>query len=270
MRILQALYLSVFSIILIFSANIANAGDKVVFSGSTTILPFMEKMAPLFKKQGMDIEVQAGGSSVGYKTAHMGMADIGMMSREMKASEAKNLKKLAIARDWLIMIAHKDAPMDNITSQQVIDIYTGKTKELNGFKINAIAKENGRGTKEVFDHFFHLGKKAGHPIAKNLIIIGPNGQAITTLAHDPHGLAYLSYSAVEAAINQGEPIKMLTLDGVDGSKLKNVLDGTYKLQRTLNLVYQDKKADLMKRVRAVLATDEARKIFKDNGVQPVL
>ena len=266
MRIFQTLFFSIFSIIFFSTAN---AGDKVVFAGSTTILPFMEKMAPLFKKQGMDIEVQAGGSSVGYKTAYMGMADIGMMSREMKESEAKNLKKLAIARDWLIMIVHKDAPMKNITSQEVVDIYTGKSKKLSDFNINAIAKENGRGTKEVFDHYFHLGKKHDRPIAKNLVIIGPNGQSITTLAHDPHGLAYLSYSAVEAAIKQGEPIKMLTLDGVEGT-VENVMNGTYKLQRTLNLVYKDKKADLIKRVKSVLVTDEARKIFKDNGVQPDL
>ncbi len=265
MRTFGVLFLSLF---ILFSAS-ANAGDKVVFAGSTTVLPFMEKMAPLFKKQGMDIEVQAGGSSVGYKTAYMGMADIGMMSREMKPAEAKNLKKLAIARDWLIMIANKDAPFDNITTQEVLDIYTGKTKELHGFKIDAIAKENGRGTKEVFDHFFHFGKKHGHPLAKDLIIIGPNGQSITTLAHDPHGLAYLSYSAVEAAIKQGEPIKMLTLDGVAGTP-ENVLNGKYKLQRTLNLVYKDKNADLIKRIRSVLATDEAREIFTKNGVQPDL
>ena len=267
MRKLVILFLTLsLSILTAFSAN---AGDKVVFAGSTTCLPFIEKMAPLFKKAGMDIEVQAGGSSVGYKTTYMGMADIGMMSREMKPSEAKHLKKLAMAVDWLIMIAHKDAPFDNITSQEVVDIYTGKTKELHGFKINAIAKENGRGTKEVFDHYFHLGKKHKRPIAKDLVIIGPNGQAITTLAHDPHGLAYLSYSAVEAAIEQGEPIKMLTLDGVAGTK-ENVLSDKYKLKRTLNLVYKEKNADLMKRVRKVLASDEAREIFRKGGVEPLL
>jgi len=266
MRILLALCLTVLSMGSVISAS---AGEKVVFAGSTTVLPFMEKMAPFFKKEGMDVEIQAGGSSVGYKTTYMGMADVGMMSREMKPSEAKNLKKLAIARDWLIMIAHKDAPFNNITTQEVIDLYTGKTKKLGDFKINAIAKENGRGTKEVFDHFFHLGKKAGHPIAKNLVIIGPNGQSIATLAHDPNGLAYLSYSAVEAAIKQGEPIKMLTLDGVEGTP-ENVMNGKYKLQRTLNLVYKEKKADLIKRISKVLATDEARKIFTENGIQPDL
>lgn len=266
MRILLAFCLTVLSL---SSITPVIAGEKVVFAGSTTVLPFMEKMEPLFKKQGMDIEVQAGGSSVGYKTTHMGVADIGMMSREMKSSEAKNLKKLAIARDWLIMITHKDAPIDNITHQEVLDVYTGKTKELHGFKINAVAKENGRGTKEVFDHFFHFGKKYGNPLARNLVIIGPNGQSITTIAHDPNGLAYLSYSAVEAAIKQGEPIKMLTLDGVAGTP-ENVINGTYKLQRTLNLVYKEKKADLIKRVKSVLSTEEARKIFIKNGVQPAL
>jgi ABC-type phosphate transport system substrate-binding protein len=167
------------------------------------------------------------------------------------------------------MVANKDAPFDNITSEEVVDLYTGKTKELNGYKINAIAKEAGRGTKTIFDHYFHLGKKAGNPLAKDLIIIGPNGQAITTVAGDPHGLTMLSYSAVEAGIEQGEPLKMQTLDGVAGTP-ENAKSGEYKLQRSLNLVYKPENEALAERIKKVLATDEARKILTDGGIAPVL
>jgi phosphate transport system substrate-binding protein len=151
----------------------------------------------------------------------------------------------------------------------VLNLYTGKVKELHGYKLNVVAKEAGRGTKTIFDHHFHLGKKDGHPLDRSLIIIGPNGQAITTVAGDPHGITYLSYSAVEAAIKQGEPIKMLTLDGVAGTP-ENAASGEYSLQRTLNLVYKPENEALAERVKKALATDEARQIFIDGGVGPVL
>ncbi len=244
------------------------AAETVTFAGSTTLLPFMEKMAPLLEKAGMKASIQAGGSSVGFKTAKMGMADFGMMSRELKEEEKPYVKKMVVARDWLVMLANKAVPFDNITTQQVIDLYTGKIKAINGYELHPVAKEAGRGTKAAFDEFFKLGKY-GRPLDRGLIIIGANGQAITAVAGDPHAIAYLSYSAVEAAIKQGEPVKMLKLDGVEGTP-ENVVSGKYKLQRTLNLVYKEKNAALAERVRKVLATDAARKIFLDGGTRPEL
>ncbi len=263
MRSFVLLFLSVFSI---FSAN---AGESITFAGSTTILPFMEKLSPLLAKQGIDAKIQAGGSSAGFKATKSGIADFGMMSRELKKNEKPHVETLVISRDWLVMITHKDAPFDNITHEEILDLYTGKARSLHGFKLNVIAKEAGRGTKTIFDHYFHLGKKAGHPIARDLVIIGPNGQAITTVAGDKHGITYLAYSAVDAAIKQGEPIKMLTLDGVAGTP-ENVNANKYTLQRSLNLVYKKKNAALADKISKALSNDEARKILIKGGVQPSL
>jgi phosphate transport system substrate-binding protein len=252
---------------LFFAASVA--AETVTFAGSTTLFPFMEQLTPVLAEAGMEAKIQAGGSSAGFKAVQTGIADFGMMSRDLKKDEAPLVKELVVSRDWLVMVANKDIPFDNLTSEEIVDLYTGKTKEVQGYKLNAIAKEAGRGTKAVFDEYFHLGTKEGHPLDKGLIIIGPNGQAITTVAGDPHGLSYLSYSAVEAAIKQGEPIKMLKLDGVDGSP-ENVESGKYALVRTLILVYKPENEDLAKRLSEALATDAARKVFIDGGVQPTL
>ena len=266
MRVFPALCFTVFSF---FSFSSVSANESVTFAGSTTVFPFMEKLAPLLKKQGIDAKVQAGGSSAGYKAVKSGIAQFGMMSRELKKKEKPHVETLVLSRDWLVIMTHKDAPFDNITHEEILELYTGKIKELHGYKLNVIAKEAGRGTKTIFDHYFHLGKKAGHPISRDLVIIGPNGQAITTVAGDPHGITYLSYSAVDAAIKQGEPVKMIKLDGIEGTP-ENVENGTYTLQRALNLVYLKKNADLADRLRKALANDEARKILIDGGLQPAL
>jgi phosphate transport system substrate-binding protein len=241
------------------------AAETLVFAGSTTVLPIMEAMTPVFEEHGIEPEIQAGGSTAGYKAAKMGMADIGMMSRELKDAEAEDVDSQAIARDWLVFVANEDAPFDNITTEQVVDLYTGKTDELDGYKINAVDKEAGRGTKTRFDRYFDL---AGET-ASDLVVIGPNGQAVTTVAGDPHGLAYLSWGFTQAAIEQGEPLKILDLDGVAPTP-ENVKSGEYGLARNLNLVYTDKNAEAMERVREVLATPEAEAIFLEMGYSPAL
>lgn len=258
MRSITLIFLSVFSI---FSAH----ADSVTFAGSTTILPLMEAMTPLFKKHGIEPKIQAGGSSAGFKAARMGMADIGMMSREPKEAEKKYVTQQVIARDWVVMIANKNAPFDNITSQQVVDIYTGKTDNINGYKINALDKEVGGGTKTRFDSFFNVKGET----SRSLLIIAPSGQTVATLAGDSHGLAYLGFGYTEAAIKKGEPIKVLKLDGITPSA-ENVKNGAYGVSRNLNLVYTSKNADTMERVRKVLATPEARDVFLSMGVSPVL
>lgn len=235
----------------------------VTFAGSSTIMPIMEAMQPVFKEHGIKPKIQGGGSSAGLKSTKLGMAEVGMVSRSLSEDELKTFKHLVISKDWVVLIAHKDAKFDDITSEQVVGIYSGEEKEIDGNRINPIAKENGRATKKVFDKYFKLKGK----LAKDLVIIGANGQAISSVANDPYGLTYVSYSSASEAVKQGEPIKILTLDSVEPTP-ENVKDDKYKLSRALNLVYMEKNEDLMKRLQEILSTPEARKVFEEANVMP--
>lgn len=243
----------------------AAGAETVVFAGSSTVMPIMEDMTPVFEAHGIEPEVQGGGSSAGFKAAQMGMADFGMMSRNLSAEEQEILDSMVIARDWIVLIAHAGAPFDEITSEQVVEIYTGEKTELGGIEIHPIAKESGRATKKVFDKYFDLGGR----LAPGLTIIGANGQAIATVARDPGGLAYVSYSAVEKAIEQGASIKMLTLDGVAGSP-ENAASGAYPLSRDLILAYQAGNEELVDKVKEILATPAAEEVFAQAGAMPAL
>jgi phosphate transport system substrate-binding protein len=116
-----------------------------------------------------------------------------------------------------------------------------------------------------FDSYFDIVGKT----ARDLIIIAPSGQTVATLAGDPHGLAYLGYGYTQGAIDKGEAIKILDLDGVAPTP-ENVQSGTYKVSRNLDLVYTEKNAEVMERVKKVLATPEAREVFVEMGVSPAL
>lgn len=255
---ISALFFSIFSMG-------AVSAEVVTFAGSSTVMPIIEAMEPVFSEHEIEIQVQGGGSSAGLKATKAGLAQIGMISRSLSEKEAQIFKKLTISKDWVVMISHSDLPIDDITSQQVVDIFSGTKAEIDGNRINPIAKEGGRATKKVFDKYFDLKGK----LDPKLVIIGANGQAIASVANDPFGMAYISYSAAIRAVEQGEPIKILTLDGVAGTP-ENVKSDTYKLSRALNLVYMEKDADLIERIRTVLATPEAEKVFTASNVMSAL
>lgn len=103
-----------------------NSEGKIVVAGSSSVTPVMEKLkeAYLAVNKEAEIEVQESDSTTGMTAAMEGTCDIGMASRELKDSESE-LKATAIAMDGIAVIVNKNNTLDDITSDQVKDIYLG-------------------------------------------------------------------------------------------------------------------------------------------------
>lgn len=107
-----------------------NASGKVTVGGSSSVYPVMEKLAEAYQKLNPDVtvEVQQSDSTTGMTSAISGVYDIGMASRELKDSELKEgLKPTVIATDGIAVIVNKENVVNELTSAQIKDIYTGKT-----------------------------------------------------------------------------------------------------------------------------------------------
>ncbi len=104
------------------------SSGKIVVSGSSSVTPLMEKLkeAYLKKNPGVDIEIQQSDSSTGISNTADGTCDIGMASRELKDSELeKGLSSTTIAMDGVAVIVNNDCPAEELSSEQVRDIFTG-------------------------------------------------------------------------------------------------------------------------------------------------
>ena len=74
-------------------------------------------------------------STTGVTNAIEGTCDIGMASRDLADSEVKKgAKATVIAKDGIAVIVNKDSKVDELTSAQVKDIYTGKTTKWAAIK----------------------------------------------------------------------------------------------------------------------------------------
>ena len=105
------------------------AEGKIVVAGSSSVTPVMEKLkeAYLAINPNATIEVQQSDSTTGMTSAMEGMCDIGMASRELKDSElAAGLTPTVIAMDGIAVVVNHNNTVDNLTSEQVKEIFTGK------------------------------------------------------------------------------------------------------------------------------------------------
>lgn len=243
MRILLKLSLLVFAMA---SGSIALAEDNhLSLTGSSTMAPLVLEIAKRYERQhpGVRIDVQTGGSSRGIVDARTGLADIGMVSRALKASE-KDLTSYPIAMDGIGIILHKSNPLNHLTERQITAIYTGQIgnwQEVGGpdLPVTVVHKAEGRSTLELFLQHFGLKNRQ----VKAQVIIGDNQQGIKTVSASRGAIGYVSIGTAEYEEHQGTPIKRLAIAGQPAT-VRAVAEGSYPLTRPLNLVVKGRPGDL--------------------------
>ena len=112
--------------------NGSKPSGTIKIAGSSTVTPVMEKLKEAYNKvnPNVDIQINMSDSSNGVKSVISGTADIGMASRELKASETEQgVEATVIAHDGIAVIVNKNNPLKGLSSEAVKNIYTGAAKK---------------------------------------------------------------------------------------------------------------------------------------------
>lgn len=105
---------------------------KLVIAGSSSVTPLMEKLKEAYEKinPNANLEILQSDSTTGVTSTSEGIADIGMVSREVKQSELKKgLKAQVLALDGLAVIVHKSNKLDDISKESVKKIFMGEVTD---------------------------------------------------------------------------------------------------------------------------------------------
>ena len=111
---------------------------SIDISGSTSLQPLMIELAAAFEKLQLNIKVNVsgGGSGTGYKNADEGVSAFGMISEEFNIEKAPSCTDYVVCKDGIAVIVNKDNTLDNITMEQLKNIYDEEAGA------NAVAKWN--------------------------------------------------------------------------------------------------------------------------------
>lgn len=234
----------------------------ITVAGSTSVQPFSEVLAQEFIKNhlGVKIDVQGGGSSQGIQAVTGGAADIGASSRELKPDEkASGLVETTIALDGIAVIVHPSNQINEITLNDLKDVYLGKIanwKELGGIDspITVVCREAGSGTRGAFEELV-MNKEN---ISNQVIIQNATGAVKTTVAGDEKAIGFVSM----AAINQD--VKTLKIDGIEAS-IANVKNGNYKISRPFLYLTKGQPQGLTKAFIDYVLSDEGQALMQEEG-----
>ena len=212
----------------------ATLSGSVSTNGSTS----MEKVIGALSEQfmadnsGVTVTYDPTGSGAGIEAASNGSADIGLASRALKDEEkASGLTETIVALDGIAVIVNADSKVENLTVEQIGEIFTGEItdwSEVGGDAgtISCIGREAGSGTRDGFESI--TGTKDACKLDQELT---STGGVIEAVAGNPNAIGYASLSAVEGK----NTVKAVTVGGVACTE-ETVLNGSYAIQRPFVLV----------------------------------
>ena len=246
-------------------AGLSYAQDLRI-DGSTTVLPITQKAAEVFMKKNPNIKVfvSGSGSGTGIKALIDGTTNIATSSREAKDKEISSAKQKGVsltghkvALDGIVPIVHPSMKINDITIEQLRDIYNGKIKrwkELGGpdRPISVVSRDTSSGTYEVWEEKVLKGDR----VRPDALLVASNGQAVQTVAQNKFAIGYIGVGYID------KTIKVLKVNG-NSASAKSVRDGSWLVARPLFMYTNGKPAGVIAKFIDFMLSKEGQKIVNE-------
>ncbi len=241
---------------IIFISLNAGAVD-LKFAGCLTIFDNVLKEAKqVFEsKTGYKIGVSGGGSGGGIKAVLNGVVDIGMVSRDLRQDElGLGLQVYNIGWTAVAIIVNKGINIDNLTSQEIRDIMTGRIKnwkEVGGpdLPVRVILCTKGCASREKFQEIIVKDEYLDGAI------VTPENTISDTVANTTGGIAPAGLVAIDRS-----KVRILKIDGIYPS-LENIRAKKYQI----NLITKGPAQGRVKEFIDFMLSPEGQEIVKRNG-----
>ncbi|MDA8235613.1 MAG: phosphate ABC transporter substrate-binding protein PstS family protein [Clostridia bacterium] len=197
---------------------------KLTASGSTAILPLAKKAAEEFQEKNPDvtINITGGGSFTGLKQVAEGAVDIGNSDVPAPSEDLyKDLVGYKVAVAPFVIITYKSNPVDNLTQDQLIDIFTGKTtnwKEIGGDDraITIIGRSKTSGSRATIKRAVLKDQE----FTDKAVVQDSNGSVRAGVSRTSGSIGYVDAAFID------DSIKVLKFNGVQYTD-DNVINGKY-------------------------------------------
>ena len=244
----------------------AKLSGTVATDGSTSMEKVIGALGEAFMEANPDttFTYNPTGSGSGIQAVQEGRCDIGLSSRALKDAEKEaGLTETVLAYDGIAMIVNPANPVEDLSLEQIADIYTGKITNWsevggNDSQIVLIGREAGSGTRGGFEEIAGVVDACQYRQE-----LSSTGDVITTVAQNPDAIGYASLAAVK------DTVKALKVAGVTPTEA-TVKDGTYTIQRPFVLATKtgEKLNDVAQAFFDYATSAEAGEIITAAGAVP--
>lgn len=224
--------------------------------GSSALQPLVEAAAQQFSAEHAEavINVQGGGSGTGLSKISEGAVDIGnsdIFAEEKEGIDAEKIVDHKVAVVGMGPVANSEAGIANITSGQLIDIFTGKItnwKEVGGNDqdIVVINRAKGSGTRATFEQFGLDGNEPTEAQEQD-----SSGTVRKIVSETPGAISYLAFSYFD------DSIIALAIDGKEPNQA-NVETDDWKIWAYQHMYTKGEPEGLTKAFIDYMLSDEVQ------------
>lgn len=229
---------------------------SITVLGSSAMQPLVNEAAQQFmaNNKSAQIAVQGGGSGTGLSQVMEGGADIGnsdIFAEEKEGIDAASLVDHRVAVVGMASVAHPEVGVDNLTKQQLIDIFTGKItnwKDVGGndAEIVLVNRPQSSGTRATFFKFALDGNQEKDGITED-----SSGTVRKIISETPGAIGYLAFSYFDNSI------KPLSLDGV-APTVENVTTNEFPIWAYQHMYTKGEPTGLTKAFLEYMMSDEVQ------------
>ena len=252
--------------------------------GSDTIVNLALAWAETYQTEYPDIRISVtgGGSGTGIAALINGTVDIANASRKIKDEELTEAQSKAvdplehiIARDAIAVIVNPENPVNELTLQQIADIYSGKItnwREVGGEDrpIVKLSRETNSGTHVYFlETVLRLGDKENKTLFSTDTLLLPSSEGIIAeVRQNPNAIGYDGLGYVP------DDLKMIAIAKETGGAyvlpaIATVNDKTYPIARDLYMYTNGEPTGAVKEYLDWILSSEAQEIVAKLGFVPV-
>jgi phosphate transport system substrate-binding protein len=230
----------------------------------------------------VQLSVTGGGSGTGIAALINGTVDIANASRKMKVVEKETALsngsdpvEFVVARDAIAIIVNLENPVDNLTLQQISDIYSGKInnwQEVGGEDrpIVRLSRETNSGTHVYFlEEVIRLGEKENKTLFSQNTLLLPSSEGIgAEIRQNPNAIGYDGLGYVT------EELKVIGIAITSGGEYilpspESVNNGKYPIARDLYMYTNGQPIGIIKEYLDWILSSEAQLIVAELGFVPI-
>lgn len=264
-------------ILAVMASATAFSQAKITVKGSDTMVILAQRWAELYMKKNpaATIQVTGGGSGVGITALINGTTDICNASRPMKQTEIEKLKaryntlgvEIPCAKDGVTLFLNEANKVNELTLQQLSDIYTGKIRNWkdvggNDSEIRLYGRENSSGT---YTYFHDEVVKADY--AANTQSLPGTAAVVNAVKKDINGIGY-GGAAYAVGVKNAKVKKDAKSKAFLPSK-ESIANGEYPITRYLYMYLRNKPTGDTKKYIDWILSPEGQMIVTEVGYFPI-
>jgi phosphate transport system substrate-binding protein len=254
--------------------------------GSDTMVNLAQAWAEEYKKVApdVDVEVSGGGSGVGIAALEKGTIDIANASRNMKPEEIETARKntgkvpkeFIVGYDALAIYVHKDNPLNEITLDQIAQIYAEggtltKWADLgvtipgaSGDVIVRVSRQSSSGTYEFLRE--HMLNKKDFKLGSR--DMNGSKEVVELVSSTPTAIGYSGMGYATPSVKMLK-VKKTAADPAYDPNVANTLAKTYPIARSLQVYTLGEPQGATKNYIEWMMSDAGQKVVEATGYVPL-